>query len=463
MKFNLSISRTYLSLAVALLAGIFTACSPDETDAELAPAPTSEQVQFTATPNPDNANLITFTNETPGAFRAIWDFGNGATAEGQQVEGAFAVEGDYTVKLTVFTRGGYAMNTKTVSIAATDFSMLDREDYNFLTGGADDADGKTWVFDPVGPMNFGGTPEAPSSWWNQTLADQNDCMKDDKYVFRLEGFKFENQSGGAMWGMNNGVENVCVPQTPGASTWTLYEEGGKTMLAIGNGETIAWDDNEGIYEVIELTENRLYIRKTCCGGAGVRNYVLVPEGYAPPVEERAVKPLELEDNFDEDGSITWQKEALTLQESYDNPAPVPINTSAKVALYAKQAGNDFEFANMFANYDYNFDLTQNNVIKLKVYVPGYNDFTTAEGEDWAIKNLLKQVSVKLQDGTAAEPWANQVEIKQPVNQLDKWVELTFDFSPFAERTDLNRVVIQIGGEGNFIPGIFFLDDIRVEE
>ena len=149
--------------------------------------------------------------------------------------------------------------------------------------------------------------------------------------------------------------------------------------------------------------------------------------------------------------------------SYDNPAPVPINTSAKVAMYAKQAGKDFEFANMFASYDYDFDLTQRNVIKLKVYVPGYNDFTTAEGEDWAIKNLLKQVSVKLQDGTAAEPWANQVEIKQPVNQLDKWVELTFDFSPFAERTDLNRVVIQLGGEGNFIPGIFFLDDIRVEE
>lgn len=154
MNFNLFISRSYLSLAVALLAGIFTACSPDESDAELAPAPASEQVQFSATPNADNPNIITFTNETPGTFKAIWDFGNGATIEGHQVEGAFAVEGDYTVELTVFTRGSYAMNTKTISIAETNFSMLDREDYNFLTGGADDADGKTWVFDPVGPMNF---------------------------------------------------------------------------------------------------------------------------------------------------------------------------------------------------------------------------------------------------------------------------------------------------------------------
>jgi hypothetical protein len=42
------------------------------------------------------------------------------------------------------------------------------------------------------------------------------------------------------------------------------------------------------------------------------------------------------------------------------------------------------------------------------------------------------------------------------------VELTFNFAPYADRKDLNRVVIQIGGEGNFIPGIFFLDDFRLE-
>ncbi|RDV13012.1 hypothetical protein DXT99_21790 [Pontibacter diazotrophicus] len=46
---------------------------------------------------------------------------------------------------------------------------------------------------------------------------------------------------------------------------------------------------------------------------------------------------------------------------------------------------------------------------------------------------------------------------------DSWVELEFDFSPYADRTDLNPVQISsVGGEGNFIPGIFFIDDIRVE-
>jgi hypothetical protein len=57
-----------------------------------------------------------------------------------------------------------------------------------------------------------------------------------------------------------------------------------------------------------------------------------------------------------------------------------------------------------------------------------------------------------------------VEIKQPVTQLDKWVELTFDFGAanIVSRKDLDRIVIQVGGEGNFIPGVFFLDDFRLE-
>jgi hypothetical protein len=97
-----------------------------------------------------------------------------------------------------------------------------------------------------------------------------------------------------------------------------------------------------------------------------------------------------------------------------------------------------------------------------VFMPSYNDYTSMAGVDWAIKNMLKQVSVKLQNGTADEPWRTQVEVKQGVNQLDKWVELTFDFSAHADRKDFNRIVIQIGGEGNFIPGIFFIDDFRLE-
>lgn len=466
MKYNI-FSKVYSMLAALLLTGMFSACTPEGDDKELAPAPSSEMVQFTATPSSDNANIINFTNQTPEAFKAVWDLGNGTVTEGQQVEGAFALAGEYTVKLTVFTSGGYATSTKTIQIAETDYSMLDREDYNFLTGGADAAEGKTWVFDPVGPMNFGGPPEAPSSWWSQTLDAQNECMQDDKYVFKLDGFAFENQSGGAMWGIEGGQENVCATHTPVASTWSLYQENGKTMLSVSNGETIAWADGEGTYEVVELTENRLHIRKVCCGGGGVRNYVLVPEGYTPPVEvvEKEYKITDIYDNFDEDGNVVWKTDGLTLNESYDNPAPFPINESAKVAMYVKQAGQPYAFANMFLNFDHKLDLRERHVFKIKVFIPGYNDFTSAEGESWADKHLLKQVSIKLQDGTSGAPWETQAEVKQQVNKLNEWVELTFDFgaAETINRKDFDRIVIQVGGEGNYIPGIFFLDDFRLEE
>lgn len=453
--------KRYLSYIATLLLLTFAVSSCEEEEGSLGPAPSSEQVKFTSQPDAANPNIIHFKANAPG-FKAVWDLGNGETATGMEVTGSYPLKGEYTVTLTMYTSGGAASNSEKITIENTNPLMLDRDDYNFLTGGADALEGKTWVFDPIGPMNFGGPPEAPSSWWSQTLDTQNDCMKDDKYTFKLIGFKFENKSGGAMWGVDGGQENVCVPQTPVASTWNIYQENGKTMLSVSNGETIAWDDNQGTYEIIELSENKLHIRKVCCGGGGVRNYVLVPEGYAPPVK---VKPyqeaIDLKDNFDTPGNIVWQTDQVTFNEAYDNPAPLPINTSAKVGQYIKPAGEAHAFTNLYFTLDHKIDLTTKNKIRLKVFMPNYNDYTSQEGYDWANKQLLKQVSVKLQNSEVGEPWNSQVEVKQQVTQLDKWVELTFDFSSAADRKDLDRIIIQIGGEGNFIPGIFYIDDVEL--
>ncbi|MDX5438275.1 MAG: PKD domain-containing protein [Pontibacter sp.] len=201
MRNNRFRTRLYSFLAMGLLMGMFTACTPDESDAGLGPVPTSEMVQFTATPNADISNIVTFTNETPGAFRAIWDFGNGAVAEGQQVEGAFAVEGDYTVKLTVFTSNGYAVNTKTIHIDQTNVSMLNREDYNFLTGGADDADGKTWVIEKgfKGHLGVGDAtaPNPSANWWAASPNEKAGVgLYDDEMTFKLEGFSYTYKNNG---------------------------------------------------------------------------------------------------------------------------------------------------------------------------------------------------------------------------------------------------------------------------
>ncbi|WP_242927559.1 PKD domain-containing protein [Pontibacter vulgaris] len=478
MKYNRFLSSVYSYLAMALMATLFAACTPDEMDGGLAPEPQSDIVQFTATSTTNNANIITFTNQTPGAFKAIWDFGNGTTAEGNQVNGSFPVEGSYTVRLTIFTKGGYASNTKTISIAETNVSMLNREDYNFLTGGADAANGKTWVIekDAKGHLGVGDAtaPNPSANWWAAGANEKAGVgLYDDEMNFKLQGFSYTYNNNGDTYsnkdyasgiGGTNASSDVTVNYTPPTNmSWSITEENGKKFLTISNGGFIGYYVGESKYQILALSENELYLMSSQKGVPGnAWFYRLAPKGYTRPVEAKPYKITDIYDNFDTDGNVTWKKETLMLNESYDNPAPVPINTSAKVAMYVKQDGQPYEFANMFTDFAHKLDLRQRHIFKLKVYIPGYNDYVTAAGEDWANKNLLKQVSVKLQDGTAAQPWANQAEVKQAVTVTDKWVELTFDFGPHAARTDLDRIVIQIGGEGNFIPGIFFLDDFRLE-
>jgi hypothetical protein len=58
MKYNRFLSSVYSYLAMALTASMFAACTPEEMDGGLAPAPKSEAVQFTATPTTDNANIM---------------------------------------------------------------------------------------------------------------------------------------------------------------------------------------------------------------------------------------------------------------------------------------------------------------------------------------------------------------------------------------------------------------------
>ncbi|MBC3540018.1 PKD domain-containing protein [Rufibacter sediminis] len=453
---------TYITF-LFLASFVWTGCELD--DPELGTPPTPQQVTFTHAYDTENPNIVHFKSTAPG-FKAIWDFGNGSSAEGAEVDGAYPLAGDYTVKLTIYTSGGSASSSKTINIEKTNPLMLDREDYNFLTGGASQLEGKTWVFAPTGPMNFGGEiVNGGNNWWSQALADQNDCMKDDEYTFSLAGFKFENKSKGAMWGINNGAENQCVPQpaTPVASNWSLSQDNGKTILSVSNGETIAWDDDQGTYEVMELSENRLHIRKVCCGGAGVRNYVLVPKGYAPPVVQKPFKVVDINDTFDEPGNFTWSTDQAVFIETFDNPAQIGLNTSDKVARYTKRAGQADEFANVFIDLGYRIDLSQRHIIKLKVFMPSFNDYNAMGGaEDWAVKTLQKQVSVKLQNSLlGGNAYTTQAEVIQRVTEMDQWVELTFDFSAVKDRTDFDKIVVQIGGEGHFNPGIFYLDDFRL--
>ena len=104
------------------------------------------------------------------------------------------------------------------------------------------------------------------------------------------------------------------------------------------------------------------------------------------------------------------------------------------------------------NFDYgqNFDLSTNNVFRVKVYVPTP---TTAYAEP-------AQLALKLQDGSSATPWTTQVEIIQPY-QYDTWQELVFDFGAQAAATNFNRIVVQFNGENNYEGVVAYIDDFSL--
>ena len=169
------------------------------------------------------------------------------------------------------------------------------------------------------------------------------------------------------------------------------------------------------------------------------------------------------DGFEGNGNIdSWFGDGVTINTSLPNPVSNTDNDSCGVLEYVDAGTGDY--ANIRFDVTPNFDLSENAVFKLKVYVPS-SSITGSQPN---------QISLKLQDGKAGQPWTTQTEIIKPV-ELDKWQEITFDFEKDTfvnwstittdpvDRTDLNRVVIQMNGEGNKDKVTAYLDDISYGE
>jgi len=166
----------------------------------------------------------------------------------------------------------------------------------------------------------------------------------------------------------------------------------------------------------------------------------------------------VEDDFEGNGTIsTWYGDNCNLNTSLPNPYQQGINSSATVLEYGDVGG---QYANVGFDVSNNFDLSINHTFSIKIYVPSGG----------LTGNQNNQVSLKLQDGTLNQPWSTQSEIIKPIS-LNQWQTVTFDFeddnyinldnnspSP-TQRTDFNRVLIQVNGENNSDYVLALLDDI----
>lgn len=169
------------------------------------------------------------------------------------------------------------------------------------------------------------------------------------------------------------------------------------------------------------------------------------------------QPQTVQDNFEGTGTIsTWAADDCDLNISFNNPSANGINTSAKVLRYSDIGG---QYANIRFDVANNFDLSVHHTFSMKVYVPSSG----------LTGNQQNRISLKLQDGTLGSPWTTQCEIIKPL-VLNQWQVVTFNFQsdPFqnfdagsanpTQRSDFNRVLIQVNGENNSDRVIAFIDD-----
>jgi hypothetical protein len=127
-----------------------------------------------------------------------------------------------------------------------------------------------------------------------------------------------------------------------------------------------------------------------------------------------------------------------------NPAPDATNASDFVGQFTAGGDNGIgigviDVANVFPSP---FDLVSNSVFKMKVFATEEIDVT------FHLEN--------------APDWGNNIEVTSSVgaSDINKWVELTFDFSANASNIYMNNIVIKIGGANTTEGDIYFFDDIK---
>lgn len=159
----------------------------------------------------------------------------------------------------------------------------------------------------------------------------------------------------------------------------------------------------------------------------------------------------IQDNFENDGYSTidgWMFEDATFDPLTTGAGPVDPNNT--VADYYRSGS--FQWTNAQVELDHRIDLSQRNIFEMQVYFPSSNDYT----------GMPAQAAIKLQNSLYVEnAWWTQTEVIVPVTVFDEWVTLLFDFSGISTNTDYDKIVVQLGGEGHWVPGQFYFDNFNL--
>lgn len=468
---------------------VLFACSPQEkSDYALGTMPTADQLDFSTTPTAAKVNIIDIKNTSKVAGIATWDFGNSSKGKGESATIQYPLKGTYTVVLTLYTSGGSATISKTITIANDDMSLLNTPMYNSLTGGASNLAGKTWVFDQFHDGHFGVGPagDATPSWWSCPAEGKTkSCLYSQEFTFTQVGVKFGWKNNGSVYSNEAGrvalaalgfATSVVPPDgdfdiayVPKTNYTFALNETAKTITLSG-GAFLGHYAGTSTYQILKITDDELYLKcaSTVESGNGWWYRLIPKEKNIKPIIIIPLKVIPLSEDFESvtpKVPFTYEDMGSLTNAFYSNPAPLGVNTTGKVFLYQKSSA--FYSNTYFKANGYKFDLSEQNKVTIKVFIPSYNDYTTtfATAGSWITNAKLKpQLAVKLQNSSlGGNAYTTQTEIIKVDLAKDKWIDLTFDFSGVSTRLDYDKIVIQFGAEGHTAPGIFFFDDFAFKK
>ena len=291
--------RYILSLAVTAL--ILGSCEPTELQKpDIGAAPTAADLKIAVTPGDDAFHFV-IENQSTIAGIATWDLGNGNTATGNKVVGYYPVPENYTISLSLYTNGGHATSSQTLTTTETDWAYFSDPNITMLCGGIEAVSGRSWVLDSLAQGHMGVGPDLANSttWWSANpLAKSQKGLYDDALNLKLTGFAATYDNKGVSYvkdfrrtdaaysnpRMNDTDYMVDYPG-PIAGTWSFLTRDGKNYLKLSAPTPIypCFDTGaaDGEYQIIKITENSLEL--ACIGGDGnAWHYLLIPQGYVLP-------------------------------------------------------------------------------------------------------------------------------------------------------------------------------------
>ena len=300
-----------ISLILAVAGAFLFSCAPmDRDDYQLGNPVNESELSFTYSPSASSPNIIVLknTSTTPGV--ALWDLGNGSTAKGDEVSVSYPFKGDYTVAMSLYTQGGSATISKVVSIVNDDYGLLDTPGFNALTGGANAAEGKTWVFAKytnghfgVGDINAAPEVNGPAWWQCPPSGKEGSSFYDNEYTFIQKGTKLIWKNQGYIYTNENGMNHLGIAGTPNpvvgdfdvpyvpADNLTFSLDEDNMTLTLSGNAFFGFYTGVSVYHIMRLTEHEMYV---WCGSAAEPGnawyFILVPKDELKEPEPDPVIP-----------------------------------------------------------------------------------------------------------------------------------------------------------------------------